>query len=144
MNGGPHPWIVGIAVLSLLGSAAVGLGSGAAEGPDGSEVPKSEAARKNPQPASPQNLAQGKAYFESQCAMCHGVEGTGRGDLAVSLQMNVPDFTDAKLQRTRTDGELFYVVVNGRGDMPGEGESRLPESVRWNMILHIRSMAGEG
>ena len=62
----------------------------------------------------------------------------------MTLKMHPPDFTDAALQRARTDGELFYVLVNGRGDMPGEGESRLPESVRWNMILHVRSLAERG
>ena len=39
------------------------------------------------------------------------------------------------------DGDLFYVLTNGHGDMPGEGEDRLSEKVRWNMILYLRSLA---
>ena len=109
--------------------------------PDDLEVPAAASARQNPQRPTPENIAEGKKYFASQCAMCHGADGKGKGDLAISLGMRVPDFTDVQRGSNRTDGDLFYVLTNGHGDMPGEGEDRLSERVRWNMILYLRSLA---
>jgi hypothetical protein len=57
--------------------------------------------------------------------------------------MHVPDFTDPAQRSGRSDGDLFYILTNGHGDMPGEGEDRLSETVRWNMITYIRSLQGK-
>jgi mono/diheme cytochrome c family protein len=137
-------WI-GLFVLALAVSTVV-IGAppeklDRAKIPADLDVPPAASARPNPQNPTPENIAEGKKYFTSQCAMCHGVDGKGKGDLAISLGMGVPDFTDAKRGSTRTDGDLFYVLTNGHGDMPGEGEDRLSEKVRWNMILFVRSLA---
>ena len=137
-------WI-GLLVLALAVSTVV-IGAppeqlDRARIPDDLDIPAKASARKNPQTPTPENLAEGKKYFTSQCAMCHGADGKGKGDLAISLEMRVPDFTDANRGSKRTDGDLFYVLTNGHGDMPGEGEDRLSEKVRWNMILFMRSLA---
>jgi mono/diheme cytochrome c family protein len=137
-------WI-GLLVLALAVSTVV-IGAppeplDRARIPDDLEIPAKDSARQNPQSPTPENIAEGKKYFSSQCAMCHGVDGKGQGDLAISLGMRVPDFTAASRGSGRTDGDLFYVLTNGHGDMPGEGEDRLSEKVRWNMILYVRSLA---
>lgn len=144
MNGAARSFAVGAVLLALLGTSVVGQGQRTAGTPGDLDIPESAAARRNPQAATPDNVAQGKTFFQSQCAMCHGTDGRGGGDLAVSLDMDMPDFTDPAVQKSRTDGELFYILVNGCRDMPGEGESRLTEAVRWNMILYVRSLEGEG
>jgi mono/diheme cytochrome c family protein len=72
--------------------------------------------------------------------MCHGESGKGDGELANSLAMDVPDFTDAKELAKRSDGDLFFILTTGHGDMPGEGEDRLSETIRWNMITYVRSL----
>jgi hypothetical protein len=51
----------------------------------------------------------------------------------------MPDFTDPAWQTKRTDGELFYIMSTGHGEMPAE--KRLPEQNKWEMILHIRSLS---
>jgi len=37
-----------------------------------------------------------------------------------------------------TDGELFWIISNGKGKMPGEGD-RTKERVRWNFVNLVRS-----
>jgi hypothetical protein len=52
----------------------------------------------------------------------------------------MPDFTDPQKLRGRTDGELFYIITHGHGAMPADGE-RMAESMRWDMVNAMRSMA---
>ncbi len=37
-----------------------------------------------------------------------------------------------------TEGQLFYIIQNGRGLMPGEGARAKPEDV-WNLVRLVRS-----
>jgi mono/diheme cytochrome c family protein len=141
----PKPGWIGLFALALAVSTAV-IGAppeqlDRAKIPEDLQIPNQASARKNPQASTPENVAEGKRYFASQCAMCHGADGTGHGDLATSLDMKVPDFSDPARSQKRTDGDLFYILTNGHGDMPGEGEDRLSEKVRWNMILYVRSLS---
>ena len=46
------------------------------------DIPDDAKAVKNPQEATPQSVANGKQIFSSQCVMCHGATGDGKGALA--------------------------------------------------------------
>ncbi len=116
----------------------------AAENPPASakvsaKIPAAAKNRKNPVSPSAASLARGQRLFSSQCGSCHGAKGDGSGELAKSLGFAVPDFTDPARKVTRTDGELFYILTQGHGHMPGEGE-RLDEEWRWDMVNHIRAL----
>ena len=40
-----------------------------------------------------------------------------------------------------TDGELFYIIQKGKGDiMPPEGDRQKPDAI-WNMVTLVRSFA---
>ena len=47
------------------------------------------------------------------CAMCHGKDGDGKGDLAEQMKLNLKNWPNASSISKYTDGELFYVVTNG-------------------------------
>ncbi len=125
---------IGAVCTALLALAALHAGE---TGPI--VVPEAEKAKKNPVPNVPEALASGKSLFGSQCAMCHGPKGDGRGEFALQQKLRMPDFTDPKTQAKRTDGELFYILSHGHADMPAE--KRLPDQNKWEMILYIRSLA---
>lgn len=103
-------------------------------------IPEEAKNRKNPVRATEKSIAAGRQLFSSQCRMCHGVKGDGKGDLAEEINLSVPDFTDARVQAKRTDGELFYILTQGHGEMPGQGK-RMREAQKWNIINFIRSLA---
>ena len=42
-----------------------------------------------------------------------------------------------------TDGELFFVISNGRGKMIGGEGDRTSEKVRWNLVNLVRSFGGK-
>jgi hypothetical protein len=56
------------------------------------------------------------------------------------MKLKVSDFTDPATLKARTDGELFYVIKNGKGDMPPEG-ARLKSDGFWDLVNYIRWFA---
>ena len=103
------------------------------------EIPAEAKARPNPVPADEASVENGRLLFASQCAMCHGIAGKGDGPLAMRLKLVLPDFSTEKQQNSRTDGELFWVLTNGHGRMPGDGE-RLPEKSRWDLVNYLHTL----
>jgi mono/diheme cytochrome c family protein len=99
-----------------------------------------EAAKKNPISPTPEGLAEARKLFGYNCAMCHGKSGDGKGDLAADMKLELRDWRDASSIEKMTDGELFWVISNGKGKMPGEGD-RTKERVRWNFVNLVRSFA---
>jgi mono/diheme cytochrome c family protein len=80
--------------------------------PKGSEykIPPVDAAKANPVKPSAESHAKGKKLYGYDCAMCHGKNGDGKGDMAADMK-NMPDFTHQDALKGRTDGELFYIIV---------------------------------
>lgn len=99
-------------------------------------------ARKNPEKFTEESVEKGKSLYTSQCAMCHGKAGDGKGDLAEVMHVSPPDFTKPDTLAKRTDGELFTIINVGSTPMPAE-ENRLKEFQIWNMVNFLRSLEGK-
>jgi mono/diheme cytochrome c family protein len=104
------------------------------------KIPPEAVKQTNPVKATAESIAAGKRMYGYDCAMCHGANGDGKGDLAADLKVPIPDFRDAKAMQGRTDGQLFYIIKNGKGQMPAEGNRAKPEQV-WDMVNYVRSLA---
>jgi mono/diheme cytochrome c family protein len=72
--------------------------------------------------------------------MCHGSSGDGKGDLAADMKVKMLDYRDPAALKDKTDGELFYIIKNGMGEMPSEGDRAKPDEI-WNLVIYIRSFA---
>ena len=95
----------------------------------------------NPFPAAPERVVLGKKiYFgKGLCVTCHSKNGKG-----VKLPGHPPrDFTDKKWQKTRTDGELMWVLRNGSPgtEMPVRIGKVINEEEGWSVIHFIRTFA---
>ena len=73
--------------------------------------------------------------------MCHGAAGDGKGDLAEDMKLKLKDWRDPNSLAKFTDGELFYIVTNGRGKMTGGEGDRTSEEARWNLVNYVRAFA---
>jgi mono/diheme cytochrome c family protein len=96
--------------------------------------------RKNPVKPTPENLANAKKFFGFDCAMCHGASGDGKGDLAGSMSLKMNDWHDPAVLAKMSDGEIFDVIVKGKGKMTGEGD-RLSNEKAWEMVNYVRALA---
>ena len=101
-------------------------------------IPAADAAKVNPVKATPVSLAKARKMYGYDCAMCHGATGNGKGD--VGTGMNLKDYTDPASLKDLTDGQLFYIIQNGRGQMQGEAGRQNDQEI-WNMVILIRSFA---
>lgn len=94
----------------------------------------------NPVPSSDSSLANGRMYYQINCAVCHGHRGMGDGP-AIRFGMAGISIV-ADLTKARTDGYLFGMIRNGRGLMPPY--NRIEERDRWDVVNYVRALQGVG
>jgi len=102
------------------------------------KIPPEAASQSNPVKPTPESLAKGKKLYGYDCAVCHGKDGDGKGDMT-DLK-GITDLTDPATLKGKTDGELFYVIKKGKGDMPPEGDRGKPEDM-WSLVNYVRSLS---
>jgi len=128
--------------LSIL-IAMVAMGSGCAQ------EPPATLSRAKPSP-TPQVVEMGRRLYEKQCAVCHGVTGSGDGSAAYLLYPKPRDVTQGEFRLVSTDtmqatdADLFLTVTRG---MPGSAmppwEHLSPEQ-RWALVYYIRYLEEVG
>lgn len=92
----------------------------------------------NPVKPTPESIAAGKKIYSYDCAQCHGATGDGKTEVAKDLK--IPDLSDPARLKDRIDGELFYILKDGHGNMPAEGHRLKPEQL-WDLVNYLRSLA---
>ena len=112
---------------------------GQAAEPAPTPIPAADAAKKNPVKPTPEGLAEARKLYGYHCAMCHGKDGDGKGDLAEQMKLDLKDWRDSSSISKYADGELFYIITNGRGKMVGCEGDRTKDEVRWNLVSLVRS-----
>lgn len=134
-----------ITLLSVLFLAALSAApqdaqkTAQASAPPEFKIPPEAVKEVNPVKPTPESLAHGKKQYGYDCAMCHGADGSGKGDIG-DFKVQPADYRDAKSLKDRTDGELFYIIKNGKGEMPAEGDRATANQV-WDMVNYVRSLA---
>lgn len=109
-----------------------------------SKIPPEEVARKNPAESNPVSIAEGKRlYGATDCALCHGKEGDGKGVEAKDINMNTHDWRKPESLVHLTDGELSYLILKGKGRMPAYEGRETPDQV-WQIVNYLRSLAAGG
>ncbi|HVB07301.1 MAG TPA: cytochrome c [Candidatus Acidoferrales bacterium] len=103
-------------------------------------MPANAAKLANPVKPTAASIAAGKQMYGYDCAMCHGANGSGKGDLAADMKLTLKDYREPASLKDMTDGEMFYIIQKGKGDMTGEGNRQKPDGI-WNMINYLRSLS---
>ena len=95
----------------------------------------------NPVKPTAESQAKAKKMYGWDCAMCHGENGNGKGDLAVTEKLTMLDYTNPASLKGMSDGELFVIIRDGKGQqMPSEG-SRAGADDIWNLVIYLRSFS---
>ena len=106
------------------------------------KIPPDDAKKTSPLKSDAGTIAEGRKLYSSQCYLCHGKDGDGKGELAQDMKLTLRDYHDPAALKGMSDGELFYILSKGKGDMPDQGD-RLSVTQRWQLIAYIRSLAGK-
>jgi len=103
-------------------------------------------AKKNPFPATPENIAKGKEIFTGKgtCFTCHGNEGKGDGPAGAALDPSPRNFTNPEFHKVRTEGEMHWIINNGSEGtgMIAYAPAIITEDEAWLTILFERSLGG--
>lgn len=100
----------------------------------------------NPYQVTEDFVAEGRNLYHRKafCAGCHGPDGKGNGMNSNPYHVRGPfpvNFTDAKWQTLRSDGEIFWVLKEGvRGtDMAPFISLFLSEKQAWQLVAFLRT-----
>lgn len=97
-------------------------------------VPADRANRLCTFPFNDENRESGEKIYTVNCMSCHGTPGKGN---YIDLVPSPGDPATDKIQRNR-DGEIFYKIFSGRGQMPSF-RSVLTTNEIWYVVSFIRS-----
>jgi mono/diheme cytochrome c family protein len=97
-------------------------------------VPDDKKGKLSTFPFNDETRKAGEKLFSVNCMSCHGTPGKGN---FLKLVPSPGDPATEKIQQN-IDGEMFYKVITGRGQMPSF-RSVLTSNEVWNIISYIRS-----
>lgn len=96
-------------------------------------------AQQNPVELTKQVLQRGQFVYKNYCLVCHGITGEGDGPLIPKFP-NPPDLKSKRLLKL-TDREIYEVISDGKGDMPGHA-GQIEALDRWKLIYYVRELQG--
>ena len=100
-------------------------------------APQEAKKMKNSVKATKASIQKGKEMYEKKCALCHGVNGDGKGPASMGLNPKPTNFKDSHGEEM-TDGEHFWKITTGKGAMPSY-EKDLTIEERWHVINYINT-----
>ncbi len=99
---------------------------------------------KNPLQPTKENLERGKVKYDTYCAICHGKNGKGDGQLTKlvkngkKLYPAPPADLTAGYIKAKPDGEIFHVITMGSAVM-GAHASQIKPDDRWRIVLYVKN-----
>jgi mono/diheme cytochrome c family protein len=116
--------------------AVIGLGLLASLAKSGEPARMVENVNREGRAGTEERLAGAAERFRKLCVSCHGGDGKGRKS---RNRLNIPDFTAADWQTSRTDGRLVASILNGRGDHMPAFDDRLSDDQARELVAFIRT-----
>ena len=93
----------------------------------------------NPMPITAALLRRGQQRFTINCSPCHGQLADGNGiTKKIGAMPVVANLHEARMVKM-PDGELFYVITNGRNTMGAYGPNVTVED-RWAIVAYLRAL----
>jgi mono/diheme cytochrome c family protein len=93
----------------------------------------------NPLPITDVLLQRGQQRFNINCSPCHGATAEGNGiTKKLGVMLTVANLHDKRIVEL-ADGELFFVITNGRNTMGAYGANVTVED-RWAIIAYLRAL----
>jgi mono/diheme cytochrome c family protein len=104
------------------------------------EIPAEYKNKKNPHKGDESVTKIGRNAYTRHCRSCHGRVGQGDGPMANQLKTFAGNFTKKEWQDKYSDGEIYYMSIIGRGEMPNYEKLIADEEERWAVVNFIRTL----
>jgi mono/diheme cytochrome c family protein len=91
-----------------------------------------------PVPVNADLLARGEERYKIFCAPCHGLQGDGKGMIAIRGMKQPPSYHQDRL-RQAPNGYFYDNITNGFGAMYGYS-AQIPPRDRWAIIAYVRAL----
>jgi len=93
----------------------------------------------NPLPITSALLQRGQQRFNINCSPCHGATADSNGmPKKIGAMLVIANLHDRRIVEM-ADGELFFVIANGRNNMGAYGANVTVED-RWAIIAYLRAL----
>ncbi|HWE31040.1 MAG TPA: cytochrome c [Polyangia bacterium] len=92
-----------------------------------------------PLPPTRELLATGRFAYETYCAACHGLDGSGRSAVAHDMELRKPPPLTREPVRSFPAGRVFQVATEGYGLMPSYA-LELSTRERWAVVAWLRAL----
>jgi mono/diheme cytochrome c family protein len=89
---------------------------------------------KDPYRPTEVTLEEGKALFETYCAVCHGAQGKGDGPISGKIP-TPPSYRSDRVMEF-PPGRIFHVITLGSGKMPSYA-TQLRADERWKIVTYV-------
>ncbi len=86
-------------------------------------------------------LMTGQKFFETNCAVCHGMRGQGGvegNSIGEKMALKPPSLLSDKV-RAFNDARIYHIISKGQGVM-GPYESHIPQAYRWQVVNYVRQL----
>lgn len=138
-------WMI-ISPLESFAEETAGLGLCPQSREKTPKAPEEYIQKVNPLEKNKKNLKKGKLLYmvrakTLQCKHCHGINGDGRGEMAVDSFPAPRNFTCKKMMENIPDGQLFWAIGNGLPHTSMPSYENLSDKKIWQLILYIREFA---
>jgi cytochrome c5 len=92
----------------------------------------------NTLPRNLEFLEIGKRKFTERCAVCHGALANGVGSLTAAYGGKPANLQSEQFKKY-TDGQIYWVIVNGKNAMPSHAADLSPDQ-RWAVVHYVRAL----
>ncbi len=93
----------------------------------------------SPTPSDARSLANGKQFYQINCAVCHGAAGNANGGLKkVNAAYAFAPSLLTESGKGRTVGYIYGMMRNGRGVM--SNYNRIEEADRWDVANYVKAL----
>ena len=97
-------------IVAWLVAAACGKGDKPPPPSTANLTQETGPAQRRPSSAEP---GESERTFTAVCSKCHGMDGTGNGEVAANLNPKPRNYTDPKWQASTTDDEIRNIILLG-------------------------------
>ena len=98
---------------------------------------------RDPFPASPEIVEQGKVLFSKYCIHCHGANGQGDGTVVTAGNFPPPPAYNGAALKNLPEGKMFHTLQYGK-NMMGSHASQLTVEDRWKIIRYVQTLQNPG